>query len=127
MHRFNYSLVGLLTTLLNSLGGAAPTTATAAPALVSTPQSLLNPRAPRNRFVYGQPLAQPFIFGIDDVLLGALAGQVVGVLPQLVGATNQKRIEMKKANNQLITSILSDINRRMIMERLLEVQRQPPL
>ena len=118
------SLVGLLTTLLNSLGGAAPTTA--APAPVSTPQSLLNPRAPGNRFVYGQPLAQPFIFGIDDALLGALAGQVVGVLPQLVGATNQKRIEMKKANNQLITSILSDINRRMIMERLLEVQRQPP-
>jgi hypothetical protein len=119
------TLVNLLTTLLGSLGGA-PAAATNTPAAVSTPQSLLDPRAPRNRFAVQQStFARPFVFGIDDALIGAAIGQVVQVLPQLMSSANQKRIELKKANNQLITSIVSDINRRLLMERLLEAQRQP--
>jgi hypothetical protein len=120
------TLINLLTTLLGSIGGA-PAAATNTPAAVSTPQSLGDRRAPGNRFADSPPMfAQPFVFGIDDALIGAAIGQVVQVLPQLMTAANQKRIEMKKANNQLITSIVSDINRRLLTERLLEAQRQPP-
>jgi hypothetical protein len=116
------TLVRLLTTLLGSLGGAP------AAANTSRPQSLLNPIAPVNRFAtQTSTFAQPFIFGIDDALLGALAGPIVQMLPQLMTAANQKRVELKKANNKLITDILSDVNRRLLMEHLLEAQRQPPV
>lgn len=115
------SIVNLLTTILNSLGGPAP-------AAVSRPHSLLEPNAPGNRFFATQAstFAQPFIAGIDDVLIGAAIGQVVQVLPQLMAAANQKRIELKKANNKLVTDIMSEVNRRMLMERLLDAQQQPP-
>lgn len=119
------TLVNLLTALLGSIGGA-PAAATNTPAAVSTPQSLLDRRAPGNRFADSPPMfAQPFVFGIDDALIGAAIGQVVQVLPQLMSSANQKRVDLKKANNQLITSLVSDINRRLLMERLLEAQRQP--
>ena len=121
------TLVSLLATLLNSIGGAPANVTPPAPN-VSRPQSLLDSGPPANRFAaQGTALAQPFIFGIDDALLGAAVGQVVQVLPQLMTAANQKRIELKKADNQLINNILNTVNQRMLMERLLEAQRQPPV
>jgi len=113
------TIVKLLTTLLGSLGGA-PTANT------SKPQSLLSSGPPVNRFFATQSstFARPFIFGIDDALLGALAGQVVQVLPQLMTAANQRRIDLKKTDDKLVSDILSDINRRLLMDQLLDAQRQ---
>lgn len=123
------SIINLLTTLLNSIGGAPPAVAGGGspPAVVSRPHSLVETIAPRNRFFGTQPtaFAEPFVMGIDDMLIGAAIGQVVQVLPQLMASANQKRIDLKKADNKLVTDILSDINRRMMMDRLLEAQRQP--
>jgi hypothetical protein len=115
------TLVNLLTTLLSSIGGAAP-------AGTSRTQSLLSSGPPANRFFAKQSsqFARPFIFGIDDALLGALAGPMLQMLPQLMTAANQKRIELKQADNKLITDILSEVNRRLLMDHLLEAQRQPP-
>jgi hypothetical protein len=67
--------------------------------------------------------ARPFIFGIDDALIASLVGPVLQVLPQLMNAANQKRIELKKADNALMGGILTDINKRMMMDKLLEAQQ----
>ena len=71
-------------------------------------------------------LSHPFIFGIDDAILGAVIGQVVQVLPALANAANQKRIAIKQADNKLMGDIVSDINRRMLMDQVLAAQRQAP-
>ena len=115
------TIVKLLTTLLSSLGGAPVANA-------SKTQSLLSSGPPVNRFFAAQTsnFAHPFIFGIDDAILGALAGQFVQVLPQLMTAANQKRVDLKNADNKLVSDILSDINRRLLMDHLLEAQKQPP-
>ena len=67
--------------------------------------------------------AHPLIFGVDDALIAAVAGPIIQVLPQLLNAANQKRIELKKADNQLVGGILSDINKRMLMDKVLEAQK----
>jgi hypothetical protein len=110
----------ILTLILKSvLSGLQGSTATA------VSQSL--PVNGSNRFANGRNsnLAHSFIFGIDDALFGALIGQVVQVLPQLANAATQQRIQLKQANNKLITDILSDVNRRMLLEQLLQAQQQP--
>ena len=63
------------------------------------------------------------IFGIDDALIASLVGPILQVLPQLMNAANQKRIELKKADNQLMGGILTDINKRLMMDKLLEAQK----
>lgn len=80
-----------------------------------------------NRFTHApnSNLSQSFIFGIDDALFGALIGQVVQILPQLANAATQQRIQLKQSNNKLITDVLSDVNRRMLLEQLLQAQQQP--
>jgi hypothetical protein len=76
-----------------------------------------------NRFVAsGARYARPMIFGIDDALIASLAGPVLQILPQLANAANQKRIALKKADNDLVSGILSDINKRLMMDKLLEAQ-----
>ena len=83
----------------------------------------------RNRFHNGHAngdYARPFVFGVDDALIAALIGPVVQVLPQLMNAANQRRAQITQSNNALITSILSDVNRRLLLDRLIEAQRQAP-
>jgi hypothetical protein len=115
----------LLTFLLNTILGSVP-------AMVgqtaSQQQSLNGAEVHDNRFLDMQnaPLSRPFIFGIDDALLGTLLGPVVQMLPQLMNAANQRRVQMKQADNKLITDILSDVNRRLLLEQLLQAQRQAP-
>src|SRR6266481_426531 len=95
---------------------------------MSGSQSLLTANgSDGNRFLDGQnaSYSRPFIFGIDDALIGALAGPILQMLPQLMNAANQKRVQMKQADNKLITDILSDTNRRLLLEQLLQAQQKP--
>lgn len=114
-------LAQLLKTILGSLQG------TAGPA-VSQGQSLAGPTVNGNRFAAAgrDNFSRPFIFGIDDALLGTMIGPVLQVLPQLLNAVNQQRVQLKQADNKLITDILSDVNRRLMMTQLLQAQRQAP-
>jgi hypothetical protein len=115
----------LLTRLLHTIfGGLQGTSGPAA----SQQQSLIGPATHENRFLDMQSdqFSRPFIFGIDDALLGALIGPVIQILPQLMNSANQRRVQLKQADNKLITDILSDVNRRMLLEQLLQAQRQAP-
>jgi hypothetical protein len=79
-----------------------------------------------NRFVAAKRTewSRPFIFGIDDALLGAIAGPLLNVLPQLVNAANQQRTQAQQSNNKLITDALAQVNQRMLMEQLLAAQQK---
>ena len=72
---------------------------------------------PGNRF------SQPFVFGIDDALIGAAIGQVIQVLPALMNAAGQKRVQLQQTQNKLMTDIMSDVNRRMMLQQILDAQR----
>ncbi len=105
----------ILKTLLGSLSGTGST--------LSGMQSLsANERS--NRFSrtgadgYGNNLSHPFIFGIDDAVIGTLIGPLVQILPQLMNEANQKRVQLKQADNKIVTDILSEVNRRMLLEQL---------
>ena len=91
---------------------------------VTQPKSLVNGGG--NRLLPGgshASYAKPFIFGIDDALIASLAGPLIQVLPQILNAANQKRIDLKKADNALISGIISDINKRLMMDKLLQAQQ----
>jgi hypothetical protein len=83
-----------------------------------------------NRFLEGQKaeFARPFIFGIDDALIGSLVGSVAGpfiqLLPQLLNSVNQAKLQNKLANNKLTTDILAGINQRMMMQQLQDAQQK---
>lgn len=81
-----------------------------------------------NRFTAtdGTQFSRPFIFGIDDALLGSLLGPVLQILPQLVNSATQQRIQLKQADNKLTTDVLSEVNRRMLMEQLIQAKKQAP-
>jgi hypothetical protein len=111
-------LAGLLKAVLGSIG-----TPTAGP--MSYQQSLATTLS-GNRFT-GPPdtdLSRPFIFGVDDALIGALIGPLVQVLPQLLNSVNQQKLQLRQANNKLVTDLLSDVNRRMLLDRVLDAKRQ---
>src|SRR5262249_2596859 len=79
-----------------------------------------------NRFVAAKRTAwsQPFIFGIDDALIGMLAGPILNVLPQLVTAANQQQIQARQGDNKLITDALAQVNQRLLMQQLLAAQQK---
>jgi hypothetical protein len=112
----------LLKTILGSVGGATG-------AAVSKQQSLGGPSVQDNRFLdagHHNQFSRPFIFGIDDALLGTMIGPIIQVLPQLLNSVNQKRVQLKQADNKLVTDILSEVNRRMLLAQLLQAQHQTP-
>jgi len=102
-------IASLLQTLLGAISGGSN---------VSQPSSLSTNIVSENRF------SKPFIFGIDDALIGAAIGQLVQVLPQLANSANQSRVDMKKADNQLVGGILSDINKRLMMQQVADLQKE---
>ena len=107
----------ILQSLLGALSG--PGTASAPP--LSQPASL---GMGGNRFAAERArYVKPMIFGIDDALIAAVAGPILQVLPQLVNAANQKKIELRKSNNQLMGGIVSEVNKRLMMDKLLEAQK----
>lgn len=100
----------LLKMLLGSVaGGGGP---------LSTPHSRAIHHVGENRF------SRPFVFGIDDALIGTAIGQLVQVLPQIMNAANQKRVDIRKADNQLMAGMVSDINKRLMLDKLAELQKQ---
>jgi hypothetical protein len=82
-----------------------------------------------NRFMLAQApeLARPFIFGIDDALLGtlvsAVAGPFIKVLPELLNSVNKQRLEMKQENNKFTSGILAGINQRLLLQQLQNAQQ----
>jgi hypothetical protein len=113
----NDALANVLAVLLRSIlgDGKAP------PAVAGAKSLSVNGSGAGNRFANGA-LSHPFIFGIDDALIGALAGPVLQLLPQLMNLANQRKIQTKQADNRLISDILSDINRRMLLQQLAGAQ-----
>jgi hypothetical protein len=109
------------------LSGLQPGGAPNAPAPNVTTKSLSASMAlGENRFVAARRTewSKPFIFGIDDALLGAVAGPLLNVLPQLVNAANQQRLQTQQADNKLVTDALAQVNQRMLMEQLLAAQQK---
>lgn len=78
---------------------------------------------PRNRFGDRRALSQPFVFGIDDALIGAAIGQVIQILPALANAAGQKRVQLQANQNKLVSDIISDVNRRLLLQQILDAQR----
>ncbi len=118
------ALLTLLNTLVGSVGGATGTpTGAIAGTAVSHSQTLLEPTNQSNRFLDNPSpqFAQPFFW---QALLSSIAGPLVQILPQLLNAANQKRIQLKQADNKLVTDVLSEVNRRILLEQLLQAQRQ---
>jgi hypothetical protein len=113
-------LAAVLATLLQAiLGGARKSSER------STASSILAAGAGRaNRFANGE-LSHPFIFGVDDALIGALAGPILQALPQLLNAANQHKLQMKQADNRMISDLVSDVNRRMMLQQLAALQPPP--
>jgi hypothetical protein len=92
---------------------------------LSTPQSIAERPPPAgNRFANGHALARPMVFGIDDALLGAFAGQIVGVLPQLLNSVNQQRVQLQQGNNKLVSDLVGQVERRMLLQQVLQAQQQ---
>ncbi|TVM03479.1 MAG: hypothetical protein CV087_05005 [Candidatus Brocadia sp. WS118] len=105
-----------LTSIVGGLGAGGAT--------MSQPQSIGVPIIHSNRFIRPEAeFSQPFFW---QALLGAAIGPLIQALPQLANAAIQKRIQMKQADNKLITDILSTVNQRRLLEQLLEAQRQVP-
>jgi len=111
----------VLTNLLKTILGSVMPVAGG----ISQGQSLVSRANRHNRFASMQSAtyARPFVFGIDDALLASMAGPMLQVLPQLMNAANQKRIQLKQADNKLMGDIISEINRDLLLEQLLDAQR----
>jgi hypothetical protein len=110
-------LAAVLATLLRSILGGAGSAS-----VPSTTKSMSVAGAGRaNRFANGE-LSHPFIFGVDDALIAALARPILQALPQLMNAANQHKLQMKQADNRLISDLVSDVNRRLMLQQLAAAQ-----
>lgn len=115
--------------LADIVGGIFKAIAGGSTPLLSKGQTLLAPPASRpNRFLLNghAQLSRPFIFGIDDVIIGQLVGKFVEILPALANAANQRRIAMQANQNKLVSDLVGDVERRMLLEKVLEAQRSAP-
>ena len=116
------STVNAVSSLLHFLLSAITENAPA----VSHQQSYANNDYGLNRFTdpQGSQFSKQFIFGIDDALLASLAGpliqQGVQLLPQLINAANQHKLDTLRANNQLMTNLNTDVQRRLMLQQLLQ-------
>src|SRR3954447_3226389 len=106
-------LLGLIQAILKQIPGLSA---------LSGQQSLFV-EGQRPRFGARRDMSHPFIFGVDDVLIGAAIGQVIQVLPALMNAAGQKRVQLQQTQNKLMTDIMSDVNRRMMLQQILDAQR----
>ncbi|MBA3704438.1 MAG: hypothetical protein H0W84_00620, partial [Bacteroidetes bacterium] len=134
----NIPQLGMLNTILNALlqGTAAPApvvVAPVAPTAVSTPHSLSQSFSGNNRFVDSSipQLSNQFIFGIDDALLATIAGPLISsiagpalqMLPQLINSANQARLQNRQTTNKLVTDLVAETNRRMMLQQFLQNQQ----
>ncbi len=128
--------LGMLNTILDALlrGLNPAAAASVAPTgNVSMTHSLSLSASAPNRFVNDRlpNLSNQFIFGIDDALLASLAGPLISniagpilqMLPQLINSANQQKLQNKQINNKLVTDILAETNRRMMLQQFLQNQQ----
>ena len=124
------SLTSLLTIILRALAPAS----VSAPAL-SGASSFMQPEImDGNRFGLFRvnrnvTMAKPMVFGIDDALLASLAGPVIQqgmqLLPQLINSINQHKLQTLQANNQLMTTLAGEVQRRLMIQQLMQNQAAP--
>lgn len=105
-------LAVLLQTIMGPSGSGNPSTAKS----LSLDSIHLGNRFGKREF------SRPFIFGIDDALIGTLAGPILQMLPQLMNTANQAKLQNKEADDKLISGILSDINRRVLLQQIADAQ-----
>jgi hypothetical protein len=104
----------LLRTVLGAIGAPA-----------AQPQVAQTKSLAANRFKIGRrTYAQQMIFGIDDVLIASMVGPLLNVLPQLMNAANQEKQKRRDSQNAFVGNIINDVNRRLMMDKVLEAQRQ---
>lgn len=137
-------LTSVLRSVLSALAGtpaAAGSTTPAAPAPAGIPVPVTVPPPPvaaaqsasvveLNRFV---PYARPMIFGIDDALIGVLAGPILSnvagpliqLLPQLMNSANQTKLARAALTNQQVSDLLSQVDRTMLLQQLISAQTMP--
>jgi hypothetical protein len=127
--------LGMLNTILDALlrGATAPVAASGAAVPASPALPAVMPSAARslsmsvnnkNRFTNSPTsFSQPFIFGIDDAIIASLAGPVLQLLPQILNSVNQAKLQNKQANNKLVTDLVAETNRRMMLQQLLQNQQ----
>lgn len=113
------NIVGLLSTLLKALVPALPG--------LSKQSSFLQKGTGDNRFsIANSQFSNAMIFGIDDALLATLAGPIIKeglqLLPQLINATQQHKLQVLQANNQLMSGLAGEVQRRLMMQQLLQNQ-----
>lgn len=137
--------VSLLGGLINALLGAG------AGAAVSRQQSL----AGANRFggSRGADFSKPFALDWAALLgaigpligptlqgVGQITGPIAQMLPQIIkeeaaalpllinalNQANQHRVQIKESDNKLASDLLSDVNRRLLLEQFIQAQRQAP-
>jgi hypothetical protein len=120
--------LGMLNTILDTLlKGLKPTAQS-----LSVQHSMYNGAEDANRFQEGneENYSRPFIFGIDDALLATLAGPIIQqglqLLPQLMNSMNQQKLQSKLATNKLMTDLVADTNRRMMLQQFLQNQQAAP-
>jgi hypothetical protein len=125
---------GALGSLLQAIGGALPGLlgTLGIGQLSGTKSMLIDRRASGdgNRFLTHVPLARPMVFGLDDAAFGMLAAQVIGplikALPELLNSSNQKHIELEKSRNHLISDLVGDVEKRVLLQQVLQAQQQAP-
>ncbi len=125
--------LGMLNTILNALLQGTPTAAAAPLPAVSIPHSLSQSVNNPNRFMDSRvpKLSNQFIFGIDDALLASLAGPLISniagpvlqMIPQLINSANQQKLANKQATNKLVTDLVAETNRRMMLQQFLQNQQ----
>lgn len=123
------SPVSMLNTMLDAVinGLRNPAAALATTGLAATHSMSNSFSTSFNASRFSQPasvnnFSKPFIFGIDDALIASLVGPVLQVLPQLVNANNAAKLQNKQANNSLITGLVGEVNRRMMLQQFLDSQ-----
>jgi hypothetical protein len=110
------AIFDVLKAVLNSVGALTGTSSAKSLSLAESGSRLLPGSSDAS-------YAKPFIFGIDDVLIASLVGPVLQALPQLINAANQKRVDLRKADTTMMGGMLAEIEKRMLMEKLIDAQK----
>ena len=100
---------------------------------LSAPKSITTFVEP-NRFISRKrkEFSRPFVFGIDDALLASLAAPIISsvagpllqMVPQLIGADNPHKLQQEIADNKYVTDILAENNREAMLKQFLANQPQ---
>src|SRR5262249_11729535 len=108
----------------NDAPAKSPAPAQGVPPSLGKSLSVTAPGVTGNRFQDGDGFSRPFIFGIDDALIGTLVGPIIKVLPELLNPANNAKVQMKQADDKLMSDIVSDVGKRLL---LLQIANSQPV